>query len=126
MSYFILTENKIFCPHCENEVINDSLKLVDNDYFMHECGKLVQNPLPKEESNLILRVETINIDFGLDEDTLQDYVNRLHKALKTLDTEPVKSIGHGEYIERTGYEETDPLETAEKRKKVFLTHTRST
>ena len=122
MAHFILTESKIFCPHCENEVVNEGLKLVNNDYFIHECGAYIQNPLPKNESNLLVRLENLNIDFGIDEDTLQDYVNLLYKAIKNLSKEPIDQIGHEEYVEKTEYKMTDPLEKAKEKKEVFLTH----
>lgn len=71
------------------------------------------------------RLNEINVKFGISSDKLQDYVNILHKGVKTLDKEEIDSIGHKKYDERTDYENTDPLKMAQKKmknRKTFITH----
>lgn len=121
MRKFIVKDNKIFCPYCESQIEKYSLELEDKNTFTHICGNHIQNPLLEDITFTLMRINEINIDFGLDDDTLQDYVDLLYKGIKNLTKEPIDKIGHEEYKKKKEWTQTDPLKTAKNRKKLFIT-----
>lgn len=115
------------CKYSKRSIYNIGRDEIDRlTMLWDKCnGKMQEMRKATKLQKWANRLNEINIKFGIPEDKLQDYVNTLHNALLKLDKEKVDQIGHDEYVEKSEYEETDPLKMAQKKMKnreTFITH----